>query len=92
MSEVGYYQNRLNKTIVFHKHFLNEFSAVFAKYPKKQHFHLEMLFRSYCLLGEWQQGLSCYLKLLEVNFSLRSCALLPYMVLQRIKIIWKSKK
>ena len=47
-----FYQDKARKGIVFHNHFLNEYSEVFKKYPKSADFHYSSLCKCYATLKE----------------------------------------
>lgn len=91
MSDSGYYTDLLTKQIQFHLDFMEEFKDVFMQYPKKSALHLQMLAKNNMLLGNWKEGFKYYMKLLKYRPNIKTFALIPYVVIQKIKRLWTSK-
>lgn len=70
MSEADkYYKDYCEKGIIFHSHFLSEFSNIFEKHPFKKVPHLSAL-TSYCFtIGKYSLGINYYFQLLKLNAS-----------------------
>lgn len=85
MSEIGYYADKFERDIVFHKYFLNLYKDVFKLYPKKQIPHLEKLVRAFFGLKRPIQGFKYYLRLITLRPSLHNLLLPPYMYFKKVK-------
>lgn len=80
-----FYSEKAKRAIIFHTHFLNTFSELFAKYPKKSALHLQMLAKNNMLLGNWKEGFKYYIKLIRYRPNLRTFALIPFVIIQKVK-------
>lgn len=85
MSEKGYYRDSYNRTIRFHKAFLEEFSEDFEKFPSSKELHYNNICRSYFMLGEIKQSFKYYKLLLSSHFSLRNLVYFPYLFIVKAK-------
>lgn len=85
MSVSGYYRDFWIRNIKFHEYMLNSFRDVFEEFPSKAQFHLYMLVRSYCMIGQLGKASSLYLKLLRSKPTLKNILSLFYSFYQRIK-------
>lgn len=83
MSELGYYNNFLERLITFHSYFLSEFKDIFDKYPLKKIWHLYMISRSYFMLGKWKNGWAFYKELLMYTLTLKILLLPAYCMIKR---------
>lgn len=77
MSEDGFYNNMAPKQILFANHFLEEFSHVYKKYPKRAYPHYEILFRSHLNLRHWKLAWQYWRTCFKLKPSFRLIALWP---------------
>lgn len=85
MSEKSYYKDFWIRNIQFHEYMLRTFRDVFEEIPSKAHFHLYMLVRSYCMIGQLRKAFSLYLKLLKSKPTSKNVLSLFYSIYLRIK-------
>ena len=91
MSDDSYYNSLLTKQIQFHLDFLDEFKDVFEQEPRRSALHLQMLAKNNMQLGNWKEGLWYYMKLIKYRPDFKTFALIPYVVIQKIKRLWTTK-
>lgn len=91
LSDSSLRREYLNKQIEFHLHFLEEFQDVFERHPKYSALHLQMISKNLMLLGDWKGGLHYYRRLVKNHLDFKTCVLIPYVVLLRLKMRWTSK-
>ena len=91
MSDDSYYNSLLTKQIQFHLDFLDEFKDVFEQEPRRSALHLQMLAKNNMQLGNWKEGLWYYKKLIKYRPDFKTFALIPYVVIQKIKRLWTTK-
>lgn len=73
----GFYRDQQERQIIFHKYFLEEFVAVFEKYPEKRNYHVKVLTYSFMMLGQWKEAWPYYKIMLKQQFSIKKL-LVPF--------------
>ncbi len=77
------YQDKIDRSIKFHKYFLSTYKSIFDKAPKKARVHLYNLSCLYFLSGQIKEGWLYYKQLLRVSFTVKNLLLLPYYSIKR---------
>jgi len=86
MSENGYYKNSLERNVIFHNYFLNQFSSIFDNYPRKSIPHLYTISSSLMKLGKWKEAKSYYVRLVRLKPSVKSILLPIYCFFKRVQV------
>ena len=66
----NFYEDKINKDIVYHKHYLDKFSDVFNKRPDLASYHYYEICRDYFKLRNFQEGFRFYWKMIKTKPSL----------------------
>ena len=91
LSETSLNREYLTNQIRFHLHFLDEFKEVFERHPEFSAIHLQMISKNNMMLGNWKEGFKYYWQLIRYRLDFKTCALIPYVIILKLKMQWTSK-
>lgn len=84
-----YYKESEKKSIIYHQYFLDTYSDIFKRYPKRQWQHLAAISSSYYFLGDYKNAFRYYIRLNKVNCSFGNLIKMPVLNFLIKHNLWK---
>lgn len=84
MSDSNFYKDNSARYIKFHSYFVSEYSDIIRQHPKSGIYHYRMLVRYSLMCDCFDDAFVNWVRLLRINPSFRSFALLPYFIFKKI--------
>ena len=84
MSDPNFYKDNSARYIKFHYYFISEYADIIRQYPKSGIYHYRMLVRYSLMCDKYHDAFINWGRLLKINPSFKSLALLPYSLWKKI--------
>lgn len=84
MSDPNFYKDNSARYIKFHYYFISEYADIIRQYPKSGIYHYRMLVRYSLMCDKYHDAFINWGRLLIINPSFKSLALLPYSLWKKI--------